>query len=118
VRKIPSPLYELVVLQGNHIDGQFYAEELTSVIVTKHTVYPSIKYCARESETAISSILFAGTIYFGFRFGGEPTHFYVTLLSNSSQELYPSNTISSFTVHLAQPIDMGSTDRWEVMSPY
>ena len=43
-----------------------------------------------------------------------PNHFYVTLFSNASQKLYPANTLSAFTVHLAQPIDMGSTDRWEV----
>jgi hypothetical protein len=40
--------------------------------------------------------------------------FYVTLLSNSSQKLYPSNTLSAFTCHLAQEIDLGSNDSWEV----
>jgi hypothetical protein len=44
----------------------------------------------------------------------EPTHFYVTLLSNASHKLYLSNTLSSFTVHLVQPIDLGATDRWKV----
>jgi hypothetical protein len=44
----------------------------------------------------------------------EAIHFYVTLLSNMSQKRYPSNTLSSFTVRLAQPIDLGSTDRGEV----
>jgi hypothetical protein len=44
----------------------------------------------------------------------EPTHFYVTLLSNVSQKLYPSNKLSSFKVHLAQPVDLGSIGRWEV----
>jgi hypothetical protein len=46
--------------------------------------------------------------------GNEPTHFYVTLLSNASQKLYPSNTLSSFKVHLARPVDLGSNSRWEV----
>jgi hypothetical protein len=42
------------------------------------------------------------------------THFYVTLLSNASQKLYSSNTLISFTVRLAQPVDLSSNDRWEV----
>jgi hypothetical protein len=46
--------------------------------------------------------------------GNEPTHFYVTLLSNASQKLYPSNTLSSFKLHLAWPVDLGSNCRWEV----
>ena len=41
-------------------------------------------------------------------------HFYVTLLSNSSQTMYPQNTLAAFTAHLAKPIDLGSTERWEV----
>jgi hypothetical protein len=44
----------------------------------------------------------------------ESAHFYVTLLSNASLKIYPSNTLSSFTLHLAQPVNLGSTDRWEV----
>jgi hypothetical protein len=42
------------------------------------------------------------------------TRFYDILLSNASQKLYPANTFSSFTVHLAQSIDLASTDRLEV----
>jgi hypothetical protein len=45
---------------------------------------------------------------------GEQNHIYVTLLSNSSQKLYPTSTLSAFTTRLAQPIDLVSTDRWEV----
>jgi hypothetical protein len=44
----------------------------------------------------------------------EPTHFYIILLSNASQKLYPSNRLSSFTVRLLEPVDLGSTDRCEV----
>jgi hypothetical protein len=39
VRKIPRPVYELEDLLGKSIEGQFYAEELNPVIVTKNTVY-------------------------------------------------------------------------------
>jgi hypothetical protein len=41
-------------------------------------------------------------------------HFHITLFSNASQKVYPSNTLSSFTVHLARPVDLGSNSRWEV----
>jgi hypothetical protein len=46
--------------------------------------------------------------------GNEQTYFYITLLSNASQKRYPSNTLSSFTVHLARPVDLGSNSKWEV----
>ena len=40
-------------------------------------------------------------------------HFYVTLFSNASKEVFPDNTLTAFTIHLAQPIDLGPSD-WEV----
>ena len=43
-----------------------------------------------------------------------PNHFYVTLFSNSSQKLFPDNTINAFTSELAQVIDLGPDDRREV----
>jgi hypothetical protein len=47
-------------------------------------------------------------------FGKELTHFYITLMSNASQKLYLSNTLSSFKVHLAQPVNLVSNGRWVV----
>jgi len=41
-------------------------------------------------------------------------HFYITLFSNASQKAYPKNTLAEFTIQLAQRIDLGSTDNWEV----
>jgi len=41
-------------------------------------------------------------------------HFYITLFSNASQKLHPKNTLAEFTIQLAQRIDLGSTDNWEV----
>ena len=42
-------------------------------------------------------------------------HFYVTLFSNASIDLYPDNTRAVFTTHLAHPIDLGtSSSEWEV----
>ena len=40
--------------------------------------------------------------------------FYVTLFSNASKEMFPDNTLTAFTIHLAQPIDLGSSDAWEL----
>jgi len=36
--------------------------------------------------------------------------FYVTLFSKTSKEVFPDNNLTAFTIHLAQPIDLGSTD--------
>jgi len=41
-------------------------------------------------------------------------HFYVTLFSNASIDLYPDNTRAVFTTHLADPIDLGTSTDWEV----
>ena len=38
---------------------------------------------------------------------------YVTLLSNDSLDIYDQNTQADFTVKLAQPIDLGTTTKWE-----
>ena len=43
-----------------------------------------------------------------------PDQFYVTLLSNASQDLYPDNTIGAFTVELARPMHQGPNTNWEV----
>ena len=39
IRKSPQPVYEIVDLQDTPIEGQFYNEELTPVIITKSTMY-------------------------------------------------------------------------------
>ena len=41
-------------------------------------------------------------------------NFYVTLLSNALREIYDLNTHADFTVKLAQPIDLGTTSKFEV----
>ena len=46
---------------------------------------------------------------------GLPNHFYVTLFSSSSLQIYTKNTIAAFTVTLSRPIDLGgSNENWEV----
>jgi len=44
----------------------------------------------------------------------DPKQFYVTLISNASTDLYPNNTIARFKTDLAQPIELGSSDKREV----
>ena len=39
---------------------------------------------------------------------------YLTLFSNGAQSVYPNNTLAAFTIPLAQQIDLGSNDVWEV----
>ena len=40
--------------------------------------------------------------------------FYVTLFSDSSKEIFPDNSLTVFTIQLAQPIDLGQSSNWEV----
>ena len=39
IRRSPQPVYEIEDLQGIPIEGQFYNEELTPVVITQRTVY-------------------------------------------------------------------------------
>jgi hypothetical protein len=41
-------------------------------------------------------------------------HFYITLFSNASQEIYPDNKITAFTIQLAQPVKLDQSEIWEV----
>jgi len=41
-------------------------------------------------------------------------HFYITLFSNASQEVYPDIKISTFTVQLAKPVTLDPSETWEV----
>jgi hypothetical protein len=127
VPRSPKPVYELVDLLGKHIKGQFYAEELSPVIVTKKTVYHIDKILRKRFRNGIMEVYVKSSGYpnefnswipakavKNMPSGNEQTHFYITLLSNASQKLYPSNTLTSFTVHLARPVDLGSDSRWKV----
>ena len=53
VRRAPRPVYELQDLLGKHIDGQFYAEELSPVLDTKATTYAVEKYCVRGAAVTV-----------------------------------------------------------------
>jgi len=41
-------------------------------------------------------------------------HFYVTLFSKASRDIYEQNTHADFMVNLTQPLDLVSTSNWEV----
>jgi hypothetical protein len=56
VPQTPRPVYELVDLLGKHIEGQFYAEELSPVIVTKKTVYLIDKILRRSVRKGSSEV--------------------------------------------------------------
>jgi len=44
----------------------------------------------------------------------DPKHFNVTLLSNTSKNLYRDNRIAAFTDKLARPVELGYSDNWEM----
>ena len=50
IRRVPRPVYELRDLLGKHIDGQFYAEELSPVTVTNATTYAIDKILRRRGR--------------------------------------------------------------------
>jgi hypothetical protein len=41
-------------------------------------------------------------------------HFYITLFSNASQDVYPDNKIAAFTIQLAKPVTLDPSEKWEV----
>jgi len=43
----------------------------------------------------------------------DQNYFYVTMLSNSSRDIYDQNKHADFTVKLAQPLELGTTFRWK-----
>ena len=42
-------------------------------------------------------------------------HFYITLFSNASQEVYPDNKIAAFTIELAKPVRLDPSEIREVV---
>jgi hypothetical protein len=62
VRKIPRTVYDFADLLGKHIEGQFYAEELSPVIATKNTVYPIDKILRKRFETVVLNFLSGGAV--------------------------------------------------------
>jgi len=42
------------------------------------------------------------------------SHFYITLLSNASRDIYKQNTHADFMEKVSQPVDLSSTSSWEL----
>jgi hypothetical protein len=57
IRRIPRPVYELEDLNQTPIDGQFYAEELTPVRISKRTTYQIDKILDRRIKRGIVEYL-------------------------------------------------------------
>jgi hypothetical protein len=57
IRRIPRPVYELEDLNHTPIDGQFYAEELTPVRISKRTTYKIDKILDRRVRRGIVEYL-------------------------------------------------------------
>ena len=57
VRRIPCPVYELQDLLGKHIDGQFYAEEPSPVVITKKKTYAIDKILRKREKRGILEYL-------------------------------------------------------------
>jgi hypothetical protein len=57
ITRTPRPVYELEDLNGVLIDGQFYAEELARVRITKHTEYKIDKILKKRYKRGILEYL-------------------------------------------------------------
>jgi hypothetical protein len=58
IRKSPRPVYEMEDLHQTPIDGQFYAEELTPVRISKRTTLETDKIVCRRVRRGILEYLF------------------------------------------------------------
>jgi hypothetical protein len=75
VSKIPRPVYELLDLLGEHIEGQFYWEELTPVIVPKSRTYPILKILRKKIRK--------GSIEYLVRWDGYSSDFHTWIPASS-----------------------------------
>jgi hypothetical protein len=57
IRREPHPVYELEDLNGTHIEGQFYSEELPPVHVTDSTTYKIDKILDKRTTKGIREYL-------------------------------------------------------------
>jgi hypothetical protein len=80
---VSSPVYELVDLLGKHIDGQFYGEELTPVIVPTNRAYPILKILRKRVRN--------GSIEYLVGWVGYSSDF-VSWMASSSKKTWPPAT--------------------------
>ena len=63
MRSFQHPVYELQDLLGKHIDGQFYAEELSPMLVKKNTTYAIDKILIERVRRCILEYLVRWRVY-------------------------------------------------------
>ena len=123
VHRTPRPVFELEDLRGQEIEGQFYAEELVPVRITKQTTYQIDKILDKRVRRGILEFdvkVIAQILILGFLPAisslckMDRDHFYIALFSNASQEVYPDNKIAAFTIQLAKPVKLDPCEIWEV----
>jgi len=125
IERRPRPVYEVEDLYKTPIEGQLYVEELTHVHISKETIYKIDKILDKRVRRGIKEYLVRWEGYsnlgsrhlaprISYMTSYDQNYFYVTLLSTASREIYDLNTHADFMVKLAQPIDLGSTSKWEV----
>jgi hypothetical protein len=127
IHRTPRPVYEIEDLNKQSIDGQIYEEDLTPVRIIKLTqfqiykiIVTRVRRCIKEHVTVGRDITRTSTVGYlrpvlrKFKMDTERRHFYVTLTSDASVDLYPDNTLADFVIHLSHPIDLGTSSAWEV----
>ena len=105
IKRKLRPVYELEDLNKTPIEGQFYQEELTAVRIRKETTYKIDKILDKRVRRGITEYLVrwrgytkdfdswipASSVKNIKEMAGHPNHFYITLFSSSSREIYKQN---------------------------
>jgi len=63
IHRTPRPVYDFENLNGTLIEGQFYAEDLTAVRVTKRAVYKIDKLLDKRYRNGILEYLVRWKVY-------------------------------------------------------
>jgi len=129
IERRPRVIYELDDFDCTPIEGQyFFREELTPVRITHRIAYKIDEILDKRVKRGIREYLVRWRGYsqdFDTRVPAvsvknilesiaTQSHYFLTLFSNASRDIYEQNTHAVFSVKLAQPVDLVSTSNWEV----
>jgi hypothetical protein len=84
VHRTPRPMYELEDLWGQQIDGQFYAEELRPVLITKRRTYKIDKILKKRVRRGILEYL--------VRWAGCTAEFISWILASAAKNIWSTKT--------------------------